>query len=98
MIRTVKPWRCIWPKELAQRGIAYLHIAEPDWAGGQPLSPEFRRDLRLAFSGRLIYCGGYTAEKAEAVIAAGIADAIAALAAHSSAIQTCRNASCKTPR
>lgn len=64
-------------RELAKRGIAYLHIAEPDWAGGQPLSPEFRRDLRLAFSGRLIYCGGYTAEKAEAVIAAGIADAIA---------------------
>ncbi|MBS1154670.1 MAG: alkene reductase [Proteobacteria bacterium] len=64
-------------KELAQRGVAYLHIAEPDWAGGQTLSAEFRRDLRLAFPGRLIYCGGYTAEKAEAVIAAGIADAIA---------------------
>ncbi|MDR3409874.1 MAG: alkene reductase [Formivibrio sp.] len=64
-------------KELTLRGIAYLHIAEPDWAGGQPLSAEFRRDLRLAFPGRLIYCGGYTAEKAEAVIVAGIADAIA---------------------
>lgn len=64
-------------EELAQYGIAYLHIAEPDWAGGQPLSAEFRRDLRLAFPGRLIYCGGYDAAKAEAVIAAGIADAIA---------------------
>lgn len=63
--------------ELSLRKIAYLHIAEPDWAGGKPLSAEFRRDLRLAFPGRLIYCGGYTAEKAEAVIAAGIADAIA---------------------
>lgn len=64
-------------KELALRGIAYLHIAEAGLAGGPSLSAEFRRDLRLSFPGRLIYCGGYTAEKAEAVIAAGIADAIA---------------------
>ncbi|SFN11261.1 N-ethylmaleimide reductase [Formivibrio citricus] len=63
--------------EFTRRGLAYLHIAEPDWAGGQPLSAEFRRDLRLAFPGCLIYCGNYTAEKAEAVIAAGIANAIA---------------------
>lgn len=64
-------------REFTRRNLAYLHIAEPDWAGGQPLGSEFRRDLRLAFPGRLIYCGNYTAEKAEAVIAAGIADAIA---------------------
>lgn len=64
-------------RALSSNRIAYLHIAEPDWAGGKPLGAEFRRDLRLAFTSRLIYCGGYTAEKAEAVIAAGIADAIA---------------------
>lgn len=64
-------------KALTGRGIAYLHVIEPEFTGGQALSAEFRRDLRLAFPGRLIYCGGYTAEKAEAVIAAGIADAIA---------------------
>ena len=63
--------------ECSSRGIAYLHIAEPDWAGGKSLGAEFRRDLRLAFPGRLIYCGGYSADKAEAVIAAGISDAIA---------------------
>ncbi len=64
-------------EQLTSRRIAYLHIAEPDWAGGKPLGAEFRRELRLAFPGRLIYCGGYTGEKAEVVIAAGIADAIA---------------------
>lgn len=64
-------------QQLANRKIAYLHIGEPDWAGGKPLSAEFRCDLRLAFPSRLIVCGAYTAEKAEAVIAAGIADAVA---------------------
>lgn len=64
-------------RELTKRGIAYLHIAEPDWAGGQPLSDTFRRDLRLAFPGRLICCGNYSGDKAEAAIAAGIVDAVA---------------------
>lgn len=61
----------------SQRGIAYLHIAEPDWAGGQPLSDTFRRQLREAYRGALVLCGGYDAERAEATLAAGLADAIA---------------------
>lgn len=64
-------------RELGRRGIAYLHIAEPDWAGGPKLSDGFRRALREAFDGVLVFCGGYTADSAEALIAAGIADAIA---------------------
>lgn len=64
-------------REFSARGLAYLHIAEPDWAGGQPLGAEFRRELRLAFPGRLICCGNYSADKAEAAIAAGITDAVA---------------------
>ena len=64
-------------KAFSQRGIAYLHIAEPDWAGGPLLSDAFRTQLRAAFSGALIYCGGYTAEEAEALIEQGSADAIA---------------------
>jgi len=59
------------------RGIAYLHIAEPDWAGGPELTDAFRAQLRSAFSGALIYCGGYTAAEADTLIEQGIADAIA---------------------
>lgn len=64
-------------RELAARGIAYLHIAEPDWAGGPRLGEEFRRALRAAFKGVLVFCGGYTAASADALIGAGLADAVA---------------------
>jgi N-ethylmaleimide reductase len=64
-------------REFARRGIAYLHIAEPDWAGGPKLTDAFRDALRRAFGGTLIFCGGYTAERAEALIAEGVADAVA---------------------
>jgi N-ethylmaleimide reductase len=60
-----------------ERGIAYLHIAEPDWAGGPKLGEPFRRALREAFSGTLVFCGGYTAERAEALVASDGADAVA---------------------
>ncbi|WP_374348666.1 alkene reductase [Chitinimonas sp.] len=64
-------------KALGQRGIAYLHIAEPDWAGGQALDDDYRRALRKAFGGSLVFCGGYDADKAERLISSGIADAVA---------------------
>lgn len=64
-------------REFTRRGIAYLHIAEPDWAGGPKLSDSFRAALREAFGGVLVFCGGYTAERAEALIASGVADAVA---------------------
>lgn len=63
--------------EFQRRGVAYLHIAEPDWAGGEELTDAFRRQLRDAFGGLLIFCGGYTAADGDALIASGIADAIA---------------------
>lgn len=59
------------------RGIAYLHLSEPDWAGGKPLTPAFRQRLRETFQQTIITAGGYTAEKAEQVIEAGYADAVA---------------------
>jgi N-ethylmaleimide reductase len=64
-------------KAFSLRGIAYLHIAEPDWAGGPELTDAFRAQLREAFTGGLIFCGRYTAEDADALIQQGIADAIA---------------------
>lgn len=64
-------------KAFNQRGIAYLHIAEPDWAGGEALTDAFRQSLRDAFSSCLIWCGNYTPETAEAAIKSGVADAIA---------------------
>lgn len=62
---------------LSERGIAYLHIAEPDWAGGPLLSDSFRQQLRAAFTGTLICCGGYTAQEADDLIAQGLTDAVA---------------------
>jgi len=64
-------------REFSQRQIAYLHIAEPDWAGGAELSQAFREQLRAAFSGTLICCGGYSAAEAESLIQSGLADAVA---------------------
>jgi N-ethylmaleimide reductase len=63
--------------EFQKRGLTYLHIAEPDWAGGAALTQDFRKALRASFKGTLIFCGGYTAEKAEALLGDGIADAVA---------------------
>lgn len=64
-------------EQINQRGIAYLHISEPDWAGGEPLSDSFRQGIRQAFSRAIITAGGYTPEKAEQVIRQGYADAVA---------------------
>ncbi|WP_342595624.1 alkene reductase [Salinicola lusitanus] len=64
--------------ELSRRRVAYLHVNEPDWTGeGPQLTDDFRRDLRERFSGTLIYCGHYTAERAETLIGNGLGDAAA---------------------
>lgn len=60
-----------------RRGLAYLHIAEPDWAGGPPLTAAFRRGLRQRFAGTLVYCGAYGRDSAGERIREGLADAIA---------------------
>ena len=64
-------------REFNRRGVAYIHIAEPDWAGGPSLSEDFRKQLRAAYDGCIIVCGNYTRESAEARIASGLADAVA---------------------
>lgn len=63
--------------ELGKRNLAYLHVSEPDWAGGKPYSEAFRKQVRERFSGVIIGAGAYTAEKAEQLIEAGYIDAVA---------------------
>ncbi|MGI4815955.1 MAG: alkene reductase [Janthinobacterium lividum] len=64
-------------RELSRLHGAYVHIAEPDWVGGKPLSLDFRKSLRKAFNGGLIVCGNYTAQTAEERIVSGLTDAVA---------------------
>ncbi|RZU38301.1 N-ethylmaleimide reductase [Fluviicoccus keumensis] len=64
-------------EQLAKRNIAYLHLSEPDWAGGPAHSDEFRQALRDRFPGVIIGAGNYTVEKAEALLAKGYIDAAA---------------------
>lgn len=64
-------------EQLNERGIAFLHLSEPDWAGGPALSDAFRAELRKRFNGPIIGAGSYTAEKAERLISAGLIDAAA---------------------
>ncbi|MBX9498629.1 alkene reductase [Yersinia enterocolitica] len=64
-------------EELNKRHIAYLHISEPDWAGGKPYSDAFRDAVRARFKGVIVGAGAYTAEKAENLIEKGFIDAVA---------------------
>ncbi|MCB8874267.1 alkene reductase [Acidisoma silvae] len=64
-------------KVLQDAGIAYLSIAEADWPNAPDLPETFRAAVRQAFSGRIIYAGLYTAERAARAVEAGLADLIA---------------------
>jgi len=63
--------------EFATRDLAFLHLSEPDWAGGPVLDDTFRRQLRAAFGGVIVGAGNYSVEKAERLIDAGLIDAAA---------------------
>lgn len=64
-------------KQINQRGLMYLHLSEPDWAGGTPYSDDFRQQIRAAFDTMIIAAGGYTPEKAERNVREGYIDAVA---------------------
>jgi N-ethylmaleimide reductase len=68
-------------RSLNQFGLAYLHIIEPRVKGniviGDDTGPIASEQLRRIFKGKLIAAGGFEPETAEAVIADGIADAVA---------------------
>jgi N-ethylmaleimide reductase len=58
-------------------GLAYIHLAEADWDDAPSVPDDFRRDLRAAYSGGLIVAGKYNAERASAIVDAGLADVVA---------------------
>lgn len=64
-------------EELAKRHLAFLHLSEPDWAGGPAYTEAFRAAMRARYAGVIIGAGGYTAEKAEALIGQSFIDAAA---------------------
>lgn len=64
-------------KLLEQAGIAYLSIAEADWENAPDLPQAFYEAVRAEFSGRIIYAGKYTIEKAVNVLAKGYGDLFA---------------------
>ncbi|WP_087017954.1 alkene reductase [Thaumasiovibrio subtropicus] len=61
---------------LNQHKIVYLHIAEVDWDDAPDTPLSFKKALREAYQGVLIYAGRYDREKAEQAIQAGLADMI----------------------
>lgn len=63
-------------KMLESIGIGYLSIAEADWENAPASPTTFRQALRTAFSGRIMYAGAYTADKAEALVASGMGDLV----------------------
>ncbi len=62
---------------LGDIGVGYLHIAEADWDDAPHMPLDFKRRLRAAFPGLLIYAGKYTAGRARAALEEGWADMIA---------------------
>jgi N-ethylmaleimide reductase len=63
---------------LAGLDLAYLHLIEPSPQHGEHAQPDLSaRTFRPMFPGTLIVAGGYTKERANAVLAAGLADLVA---------------------
>lgn len=70
-------------EKLDMRSVAYVHLIEPRSSGaggGDGIiegAPDTATLFRKAFKGTLLTAGGYTPESAKAVVAAGLADAVA---------------------
>ncbi|WP_299579548.1 alkene reductase [uncultured Microbulbifer sp.] len=61
-------------KLLSDAGIAYLSLAEADWDQAPDLPENFYQEVRETFSGRIMYAGKYSPEKALRVMQAGNGD------------------------
>jgi N-ethylmaleimide reductase len=65
-------------RQLAAKNLAYLHLIEPAQAQGEHPQPDLSaRFFRPLFPGTLILAGGYTQERANAVLQANLADLVA---------------------
>lgn len=64
-------------KLLEDAGLAYLSVAEADWENAPGLPVEFYQKARQLFSGRIIYAGKYTVEKALRILNEGYGDLFA---------------------
>jgi N-ethylmaleimide reductase len=64
-------------KLLGEIGVGYIHIAEADWDDAPEMPIRFKKQLRAAFPGTLIYAGKYIAERARIALNEGWADLIA---------------------
>ena len=65
-------------REIAQREIAYLHLIEPQPPQGEHPMPDLTaRFFRPMYPGTLIVCGGYTLDRANAILAERVADLVA---------------------
>lgn len=63
-------------KELENLRILYVHFAEAEWEDAPIMPLTFKKRIRLAFSGSLIYSGLYTKTRAQEALADGWADLI----------------------
>jgi N-ethylmaleimide reductase len=64
-------------RALRARDLAFLHLSEPDWAGGPVLDDDYRGALREAYDGVIIGAGNYDVAKAQRLLDAGFIDAAA---------------------
>lgn len=63
-------------KVLAELDVAYLHIAEVDWADAPQMPLAFKQAIRMIFPNTLIYAGLYDTAKAQEALQGGWADLI----------------------
>ncbi len=61
---------------LNKLNVVYMHIAEVDWDDAPDTPAEFKRAVRDAYQGVIIYAGRYDSEKAASALDAGLADMI----------------------
>lgn len=64
-------------RQLSQRKLAYLHLIEPMQSEGEHPQPDLSAEFfRPLYSGTLMVAGGYTLERANHVLQAGLADLV----------------------